>query len=150
VEEERERIVGPLLLLVVGASGSGKTAVLDPLQHELPGIAVHEFDEIGVPSDAMPSWRQQANEEWLRTIIDHHDGASAVLLLGQTPLGELLATPSAVQLGGIASCCLTARTTPDNRVSIGGRAGRERRWSGIWSGRAGFAATLSIRSGGRR
>lgn len=136
MEEELERIVGPLLLLVVGASGSGKTAVLDPLKHELPGIAVHEFDEIGVPSDAMPSWRQRANEEWLRTIIDRHGSTSAVLLLGQTPLGELLATPSAVQLGGIASCLLDCED--DARQSrLDQRAGWTREkmeWHVEWSG----------------
>ena len=151
MEEAGDRVAGPLLLLVVGASGSGKTAVRDPLQHELDGVAVHEFDEIGVPSHAMPSWRQRANEEWLQMMVDRDEADRALLLLGQTPLGELLATPSAVHLGGIACCLMDCDdATPDGHVSTSARAGREKRWSGICNGRTGFAATLSIRSGGRR
>jgi hypothetical protein len=136
VEKARDRVAGPLLLLVVGASGSGKTAVFDPLRRELAGIAVHEFDEIGVPSDAMPSWRQRANEEWLQTIIDREAGDRAVLLLGQTPLGELLATPSAVHLGGIA-CCLMDCDNVTRRSRLDQRTGwtRERmEWHLEWSG----------------
>lgn len=136
MEEARDRLAGPLLLLVVGASGSGKSAVLDPLKHELAGIAVHDFDEIGVPSNAMPSWRQRANEEWLRTIIARDAGASAVLLLGQTPLGELLATPSTVKLGGIA-CCLLDCDDDTRRSRLAQRAGWTRakmEWHLEWSG----------------
>jgi hypothetical protein len=136
VEEARDRVAGPLLLLVVGASGSGKTAVLDPLRQELAGIAVHEFDEIGVPSNAKPSWRQRANEEWLRAIIDRDAGDRALLLLGQTPLGELLATPSAVQLGGIA-CCLMDCDDDTRRSRLDQRAGWTREkmeWHLEWAG----------------
>jgi hypothetical protein len=139
-----------LLLLVVGASGSGKSAVLDPLKHELAGIAVHDFDEIGVPPNAMPSWRQRANEEWLRTIIDHDTGDSAVLLLDRLLSESCWRPRPRSSLVGSPAVSWIATTTPEDHVSISARAGRERRWSGIWNGRVGFAAMPSIRSGGRR
>jgi hypothetical protein len=92
-------------------------------------VAVHDFDEIGVPSGAMPSWRQRANEEWLRTILrDYPTGT--VVLLGHTSLGELLATPSAIELGGI-SCCLLDCDSAVRRERLRDRRGwteDETRW----------------------
>jgi len=111
-----------MLLLLVGASGSGKTAVIgQPQLRSRPNLAVHDFDEIGVPDGAMPSWRQSANEAWLQRILRSDED---VLLSGQTPLGELLATPSAVQLDAIACCLLDCEDRP--RLD---RLARRERWT---------------------
>jgi hypothetical protein len=113
-----------MLLLVVGASGSGKTAVLEQLRAQpRPGLAVHDFDEIGVPDGAMPSWRQRANEAWLQRLLTSDQGPD-VVLAGHTPLGELLATPSAVDLDAIACCLLDCR-----KVTRVDRLARRRPWT---------------------
>ena len=55
---------------VAGASGSGKTAIIPTLEQILDdGIALYDFDEIGVPSNADTSWRQEATENWLQKLF---------------------------------------------------------------------------------
>jgi hypothetical protein len=96
-----------VLFLVFGASGSGKSLALTELRsRRVPRLDVHDFDEIGVPADPSRRWRQEANEVWLRSAADRQADGTDVLLAGQTPLGELLATPSAHRLDGISACLL--------------------------------------------
>jgi hypothetical protein len=45
-------------------------------------------------------------EAWLQRVLRYQDDGLDVLLIGQSPLGEVLATPSAVHLNGIAACLL--------------------------------------------
>jgi hypothetical protein len=93
-----------VLFLLFGSSGAGKTFALEALHGRVSNLAIHDFGEIGVPSDADRAWRQRANEIWLRRALDYQAQGVDVLLAGQTPLGELLATPSAVLIDGIAAC----------------------------------------------
>lgn len=65
-------------------------------------IAVHDFDEIGVPDDADLEWRQRSLELWIRRAVDYQMVGIDLLLTGQSPLGEVLAAPSADRLDGIA------------------------------------------------
>jgi hypothetical protein len=96
-----------MLFLLFGCSGSGKTAALDGLKRErIPDLALHDFDEIGVPAEADTAWRQRATEEWVwRTLELQADGGDA-LLAGQVALGEVLAVPSASELNGVSACLL--------------------------------------------
>lgn len=92
------------LYFVGGASGSGKTAILNKLQKLLDnGIKVYDFDDIGVPENADKKWRQKSTEEWLNRLISEEKNA---LLLGQIVLGEILACPSSEKLGKIDFCFL--------------------------------------------
>jgi hypothetical protein len=59
-----------------------------------------------VPSWADVRWRHKALEEWIRRGLVYQDEGVDLLLTGQSPLGEVLATPSAVRLDGIAACLL--------------------------------------------
>ncbi len=95
------------LYFIGGASGSGKTAVI-PYLKELWGdnIAIHDFDDIGVPEDADKKWRQESTEKWLQRLLS--EGKDACLL-GQIVLGEILACPSAKQIGKINFCLLDVR-----------------------------------------
>jgi hypothetical protein len=94
-----------VLFLVFGSSCSGKTAALGALRRRaVPRLALHDFDEIGVPSDADTAWRQRANETWVRSALDLQARGIDLLLAAQTPYGELLATPSAASLEGVAAC----------------------------------------------
>jgi hypothetical protein len=72
----------------------------------LGGVVVHDFDEIGAPSTADVGSRQHGMERWLRRVLDYQQAGLDVLLLGQSPLGEVLASPSAICRDGIAACLL--------------------------------------------
>jgi hypothetical protein len=98
--------VAAVLFLLFGSSASGKTVAIDALRGRIGSLAVHDFDEIGVPSGADTAWRHRANEAWIRRALEHQATGVDVLLAGQTPLGELLATPSAPRLDAISACLL--------------------------------------------
>ena len=71
-------------------------------------LEIHDFDEIGVPADADMAWRHRANEQWVqRALAAERD----FVLAGQTPLGELLAAPSAARLDVISACLLDCDDT---------------------------------------
>jgi dephospho-CoA kinase len=62
------------LLVLIGASGAGKTAVAQRLARRAPWAgSVHHFDSIGVPRDFEPyggpeAWQKWATETWLRKL----------------------------------------------------------------------------------
>lgn len=90
-------------MTIAGSSCSGKTTAARTCAG-IDGVVVHDFDEIGVPSTADTAWRQLSLEQWVQRVLDYQDQGLDVLLAGQSPLGEVLATPSAVRLDGIAAC----------------------------------------------
>lgn len=67
---------------------------------------MHDFDEIGVPDGADTRWRQRSLEEWIQRVLRYQARGIDVLLAGQSPLGEVLASPSAIELDGIAACLM--------------------------------------------
>ncbi len=71
---------------------------LNELRERKPELAIHDFDEIGVPPKAEIAWRHHADEAWLRRAREYQAEGVDLLLAGQTPFGELLAAPSATQL----------------------------------------------------
>lgn len=95
-----------MLFLIFGSSGAGKSAAVDALRGRRPDLAVHDFDELGVPLNADRTWRQSSNEIWLRRGLDYEARGVDLLLAGQTPLGEMLAALSAPLLAGISACLL--------------------------------------------
>ncbi len=96
----------PVLFLVFGSTAAGKTFALHALGERRPELSVHDFDDIGVPDRADTAWRQRATEDWVRQIVDYQAARVDAVLAGQTPLGELLAAPSAPLLDCIAACLL--------------------------------------------
>ena len=104
-----------MLLLVTGASGSGKSATLAAVAEKFrtESIACAEFDSIGVPADADTEWRHGAVERWVQHAIGEQLQGRHLILFGQVPVGELLAAPSADRLDGIAACLL--HCSPGNR-----------------------------------
>jgi hypothetical protein len=97
-----------MLFLIFGSSCSGKTTLLDALRARLGDLEIHDFDEIGVPDDADLAWRHRANEEWVQRALA---AGRDFVLAGQTPLGEVLASPSAPQLDAISACLLDCDDT---------------------------------------
>jgi energy-coupling factor transporter ATP-binding protein EcfA2 len=95
-----------VLFLLFGSSGSGKTTLLEAVRGVVERLALHDFDEIGVPEDATTAWRHEANERWLQRVLAYQADDVDTLLAGQTPLAEILAAPSAHRLAGLAACLL--------------------------------------------
>ena len=82
----------PAILLVVGASGAGKTALVTALDAlHLPGVGCYYFDTIGVPSmeeietrfsggEGFQAW---ALEQWLTRLVRNDDGVDVAVLDAQ-------------------------------------------------------------------
>jgi dephospho-CoA kinase len=83
------------LVILTGASGSGKTAIADAIRVEHVGLVeVLHFDRIGVPSpEAMDAgwgsaeaWQRAATLRWMSRIASIDRSTHAVLFEGQTRL----------------------------------------------------------------
>ncbi|AXH37459.1 hypothetical protein DVJ78_17920 (plasmid) [Humibacter sp. BT305] len=103
-----------MLLLVTGASGVGKSTVRTLVEEELaPLVESVELAHV-LPLRAAPTrvWRQQAAEEAVRRAVELQSTGRHLLLSGDpVPAAEIVATPSAPLLEGIAVCLLDA--SPD-------------------------------------
>ena len=95
-----------MLFWVFGSSAAGKTTLVASLRGRVPGLEVHDFNEVGVPANATVEWRQRENERWIGRARALEAEGGDVLVAGQTPIGELLAAPSAPSLSAIAACLL--------------------------------------------
>lgn len=93
-----------MLFKLTGSSCSGKTTLAYAAASRLGRIAVHDFDEVGVPEGADLHWRHQMTEMWVRRALEYQEQGIDFLVTGQSPLGEVLAVPSAPLLDGIAVC----------------------------------------------
>ncbi|NUP49679.1 MAG: hypothetical protein HOW97_20575 [Catenulispora sp.] len=93
-----------MLLKLTGSSCSGKSTLAFAVADRLQRIAVHDFDEVGVPARADRHWRHRMTELWVRRALEYQSRGIDLLLTGQSPLGEVLAAPSAPLLDGIAVC----------------------------------------------
>lgn len=93
-----------MLLVVTGSSCSGKTTLAEAVGVRVQGLAVHDHDEIGVPEDADKQWRNRTTEQWICRALEYQERGLDLLLTGQSPLGEILASPSAPLLDGVAVC----------------------------------------------
>ena len=83
----------PAILVVTGASGSGKTAAVRVLDaRRLPGVRCYHFDAVGVPSleemdrdfGGGEEWQALTTQRWLDWFATDPDGADVYVLDGQT------------------------------------------------------------------
>jgi hypothetical protein len=95
-----------VLFLLFGSRASGKTTALNALRGRVSRLAVHDFDEVRVPPGATKGWRQSSDEEWVQRALGYQREGTDLLLGGQVPFGELLATPSAASLDAISACLI--------------------------------------------
>ncbi len=86
-----------MIYFVIGVSGSGKTACMEPLKKLLPDYAIYDFDDSGVPENADKKWRQESTEAWIKQLTAQ-DAPMNSCLLGQMVPGEILASPSVNKL----------------------------------------------------
>ena len=94
------------MIVVSGASGAGKSAVLPDIAKLLPAVSWHEFDSIGVPGDADTAWRQRTLEGWIQRAREWEGQGGEFGLCGQVAYGELLACPTAPRLATLSFCLL--------------------------------------------
>ncbi len=81
----------PGILVVTGASGSGKTATVQALEvRALSAVRCYYFDSVGVPSaesrgpGGPEGWQAVTTKEWIRRLAADPDGAEVYVLDGQT------------------------------------------------------------------
>jgi hypothetical protein len=100
-----------VLLLITGASGVGKSTVRTVVARELsPSVECVELLHLSQRPLAMTRvWRQQTAEAAVRRAVELQAVSRHLLLAGDpVPAIELVAAPSAVELGTIAVCLLDA------------------------------------------
>ena len=97
------------LVVLTGASGSGKTTIADAIRTGYPGLVeVLHFDRVGVPSsEAMmagwgsgEAWQRAMTMEWMARIAALPDRGRPVLFEGQTRLAFLHEALDAAGLAG--------------------------------------------------
>jgi hypothetical protein len=95
-----------LLFLVSGSSGSGKSAVGRLLAGRIERLTLLDFDDLPRPAEPTPERWAMLLEQLVQRAVEVQAEGRDSLLLGWTPLGELLGTPSATSLDGVAACLL--------------------------------------------
>ena len=99
-------IVSPVLFLVFGSSASGKTTAMNDVLPLVRDVEGHDFDEIDPPPGADIAWRHRAYGSWIERALECEKRGVDLLLCGQTPLGELLASPAAPEVEAISACLI--------------------------------------------
>src|SRR4051812_10958092 len=101
-----------MLFVLGGSSGAGKSAIRRFLLGKgaslVAGLRLnsHDFDEDGVPPDADSGWRQRTGAAWVQRALEHERSGKDLVLSANWPLGEILASPSAPLLDGVAVCLI--------------------------------------------
>lgn len=82
----------PAVLVITGASGSGKTALTDAVEaRKLPGVRCYHFDTVGVPTvgrmveefGSPQAWQVATTHRWIDTLATNADDARLAILEGQ-------------------------------------------------------------------
>jgi hypothetical protein len=91
--DQRSRVKISAILVVTGASGSGKTTTVRALEaRALPGVRCYYFDAVGVPATealerqfgSPESWQAVTTRAWLDRLAANPDSADVYVLDGQT------------------------------------------------------------------
>jgi hypothetical protein len=112
-----------MFILITGAAASGKSTYARLLPEHLTGVECHDADEM-VTEDSNTRCAQL--ELWVQLALEAQGRGDDFLLTTHSPLGELLAAPSAPGLDGIAACLLDC-PDPARLARIHGR-GIDPRW----------------------
>ena len=92
-----------MFFLVSGAAASGKSTVAKSLSTRLANLECHDCDEKKAVNEYI---RCQQLEEWIQLALQCQPVGQDFLITSHSPLGELLACPSARKLTGISACLL--------------------------------------------
>ena len=92
-----------MLYLLSGSAASGKKTTAPVVAEQVANIVWHLEGEL----EASTRQERMANmERWIERAIDYEREGTDLLLAAQSPLGEVLASPRAIELSGIAACVL--------------------------------------------
>jgi hypothetical protein len=92
-----------MFILISGAAASGKKTIARALAERLPALEAHHDNE-RVSRNAEE--RRSNLEAWIEDALRLEAEGIDLVLASQSPLGEILASPRAVELEGIAPCLL--------------------------------------------
>jgi broad-specificity NMP kinase len=112
-----------MFFLVSGAAASGKTTVARYIPDRLKDIECHDLDEKKVADEYT---RCQQLEDWVQLALKLQRESRNFLLTSHSPLGELLACPSAPKIEGISACLLDCSDTV--RITRMRERGFDPRW----------------------
>jgi hypothetical protein len=77
-----------VLLELTGSSCSGKTTLAYAVGERLGRLAVHDFDELGVPEAADQRWRNRMTEMCVRRVLEYQDCGSRPPAGWAVPVGR--------------------------------------------------------------
>lgn len=87
-------------VVLIGASGAGKTTIADAVAADEPDVQIAHFDLLTGPSDGVTDEeRRAATAEWMRRLAPAAAGGTPVLLEGRLRLDEL--EDAAAGIGGV-------------------------------------------------
>ena len=93
-----------MFLLVSGSAGAGKSHSMQYLRQWYPAVSIRDLDEYGVPANKAE--RQERLEKWVQEALGLQKLGESLILVGQSPFGELLACPSTPGLNSVGGCLL--------------------------------------------
>lgn len=105
------------LVIMTGASGSGKTAIAEAIEVKDPSITVFRFDSIGVPSaDVMAgfgtghqpggAWQRAMTLKWFERIAPLSNAGKRVLFEGQMRIAFILEALAAFPIKNARVLCV--------------------------------------------
>ena len=68
-------------IFITGAEGTGKTSLLPYLKKDL-NFEIHDFDEVGVPSNPPLQWRLDTTKYWLKIANENKKKGKNTLIAG--------------------------------------------------------------------
>jgi hypothetical protein len=92
-----------MLFLISGAAASGKKTVAQAVAERLPKLEAHHDSERPA---RVGDERLSQLELWIDDALRLEGEGIDLVLASQSPLGEVLASPRAIELEGIAACLL--------------------------------------------
>ncbi|MBB3453558.1 RNase adaptor protein for sRNA GlmZ degradation [Rhizobium sp. BK313] len=119
------------LIVLTGASGSGKTAIADAIAERYPDdFAVYRFDSIAVPPvDAMirdhgspEAWQRDKTIEWMARLAKVAGSGKPVLFEGQMRISFITEAATAADIDGYRLLLVDCDdTTRAQRLAVGRR-----------------------------
>ncbi len=100
-------LVEPMILVITGASGAGKTTLVEALERRrIPGVGCFFFDRVGVPSHeemvrdfgSPQSWQRKTAEYWLVRLQKNESKVKLAVLEGQVRPHEIQALAAQLNL----------------------------------------------------
>lgn len=105
-----------MLYLLSGAAASGKNTVAPEVTARVKNLVTHHENEI----PAVSRRERMANmQRWVERTMEYEQLGKDLLLRAASPLGELLASPRAIELDGIAGCVLDCHDHERSRRHAG-------------------------------